>query len=54
MVRPLDSPWSSVIWACRHRLSKTERRHRRRPISFPMISDLLDQLGRCEYFTTLG
>ncbi|KAI5735703.1 hypothetical protein M8J77_021620 [Diaphorina citri] len=67
IIRPSHSPWSSPIWVVPKKLDSSGRRKWRIVIDYrklndktvndryplPNITDLLDKLGRCVYFTTL-
>lgn len=67
IIQPSESPWSSPIWIVpkkqdasgqqKWRLVVDYRKLNEKTISdkypIPVISDVLDKLGRCQYFTTL-
>ena len=67
IIRPSVSPWSSPVWVVPKKLDASGKPKWRVVIDYrkvnelsvddkyplPNISDLLDQLGRCQYFTTL-
>ena len=67
IIRPSHSPWSSPLWVVPKKLDATGKRKWRTVIDYrklnektiddkypiPNITDLLDKLGRCNYFTTL-
>lgn len=67
IIQPSESPWSSPIWIVskkkdasgkqKWRLVVDYRKLNEKTISdrypIPNISDVLDKLGRCQYFTTL-
>lgn len=67
IIRPSNSPWSSPIWIVPKKLDSSGKRKWRIVIDYrklnektihdrfplPNITDLLDRLGRCQYFTTL-
>lgn len=67
IIRPSHSPWSSPLWVVPKKLDASGERKWRIVIDYrklnqktigdryplPNISDLLDKLGRCQYFTTL-
>lgn len=67
IIRPSNSPWSSPIWVVPKKVDASGKRKWRVVIDFrklneksiddkyplPNINDLLDKLGKCQYFTTL-
>jgi RNase H-like domain found in reverse transcriptase/Reverse transcriptase (RNA-dependent DNA polymerase)/Integrase zinc binding domain/Integrase core domain len=67
IIRHSISPWSSPVWVVPKKLDASGKQKWRVVIDYrklneitvddkyplPNISDLLDQLGKCEYFTTL-
>ncbi len=67
IIRPSNSPWSSPIWVVPKKLDATGKQKWRVVVDYrklnektidnkyplPNITDLLDKLGRCQYFTTL-
>lgn len=67
IIRPSISPWSSPVWVVPKKLDASGKQKWRVVIDYrklnelsvgdkyplPNISDLLDQLGKCQYFTTL-
>jgi len=67
IIRHSTSPWSSPVWVVPKKLDASGKQKWRVVIDYrklneltvddkyplPNISDLLDQLGKCEYFTTL-
>ncbi|KAL1448524.1 hypothetical protein WDU94_006581 [Cyamophila willieti] len=67
IIRPSHSPWSSPIWIVPKKMDASGKRKWRIVIDYrklndktiddryplPNITDLLDKLGRCQYFTTL-
>lgn len=67
IIRPSDSPWSSPIWVVPKKLDASGKRKWRICVDYrkindrtiddkypiPHISDILDKLGRCQYFSTL-
>lgn len=67
IIRPSHSPWSSPIWIVPKKADASGRKKWRIVIDFrkvnmktlgdrypiPNINELLDKLGRCQYFTTL-
>lgn len=67
IIRPSYSPWSSPIWIVPKKLDASGKKKWRIVIDYrklndkttddryplPNITDLLDKLGRCQYFTTL-
>lgn len=67
IIRPSDSPWSSPIWIVPKKADASNRKKWRLVIDFrklnektiddrypiPNVSDILDKLGRCQYFSTL-
>lgn len=67
IIRPSISPWSSPVWVVPKKLDASGKQKWRVVIDYrklnelsvddkyplPNISDLLDQLGKCEYFSTL-
>lgn len=67
IIRPSYSPWSSPIWVVPKKMDASGQRKWRIVIDYrklnektiddkyplPNITDLLDRLGRCQYFTTL-
>lgn len=67
IIRPSQSPWSSPIWVVPKKLDSSNVQKWRIVVDFrkvnektiddryplPNISDILDKLGRCQYFTTL-
>lgn len=67
IIRPSISPWSSPVWVVPKKLDASGKPKWRVVIDYrklnelsvgdkyplPNISDLLDQLGKCQYFTTL-
>lgn len=67
IIRPSNSPWSSPIWVIPKKLDASGKQKWRVVIDYrqlnsktiddkyplPNITDLLDKLGRCQYFTTL-
>ena len=67
IIQPSTSPWSSPVWVVPKKLDASGKQKWRVVIDYrklnevtlhfkwplPNITDLLDQLGKCEYFTTL-
>lgn len=67
IIQPSHSPWSSPIWVVPKKLDSVGKRKWRIVIDYrklndktigdryplPNITDLLDKLGRCQYFSTL-
>lgn len=67
IIRPSSSPWSSPVWVVPKKLDASGKQKWRVVVDYrklneltvddkyplPNISDLLDQLGKCQYFTTL-
>lgn len=67
IIQPSVSPWSSPVWVVPKKMDASGKQKWRIVIDYrklnektigdkyplPNISDLLDQLGKCEYFTTL-
>lgn len=67
IIRPSSSPWSSPIWVVPKKLDASGQRKWRIVVDYrkvnektitdryplPNITDILDKLGRCNYFTTL-
>lgn len=67
IIRPSNSPWSSPIWVVPKKLDASGQKKWRLVIDYrklnektvddrypiPNITDILDKLGRCQYFTTL-
>lgn len=67
IIRPSNSPWSSPVWVVPKKLDASGKQKWRVVVDYrklneltvddkyplPNISDLLDQLGKCQYFTTL-
>lgn len=67
IIRPSNSPWSSPVWVVPKKLDASGQRKWRLVIDYrklndktlddrypiPNITDILDKLGRCQYFTTL-
>lgn len=67
IIRPSNSPWSSPIWIVPKKLDASGQRKWRIVVDYrklnektigdryplPNINDLLDKLGKCQYFTTL-
>ncbi|GJQ85498.1 hypothetical protein Trydic_g17524 [Trypoxylus dichotomus] len=67
IIRPSQSPWSSPIWIVPKKLDASGQQKWRIVIDYrkvnektiddryplPNINDILDKLGRCNYFTTL-
>lgn len=67
IIRPSDSAWSSPIWVVPKKADASGKQKWRLVVDFrklndktiddkypiPNISDVLDKLGRCQYFTTL-
>ena len=67
IIRPSSSPWSSPIWVVPKKLDVSGKQKWRIVIDYrklndktiddkyplPNINDLLDKLGRCQYFSTL-
>ena len=67
IIRPSNSPWSSPIWVVPKKRDASGKEKWRVVIDFrrlnektiddkyplPNITDLLDKLGKCQYFTTL-
>lgn len=67
IIRPSDSAWSSPIWVVPKKLDASGKQKWRLVVDFrklndktiddkypiPNITDVLDKLGRCQYFTTL-
>jgi transposase InsO family protein len=67
IIRPSDSAWSSPIWIVPKKIDASGKRKWRLVIDFrklnektiddkypiPNINDVLDKLGRCQYFSTL-
>lgn len=67
IIRPSDSPWSSPIWIVPKKLDASGEKKWRLVIDYrklnektiddrypvPNITDVLDKLGKCQYFTTL-
>lgn len=67
IIQPSISPWSSPVWVVPKKMDASGKQKYRLVIDYrklndvsiddryplPNISDLLDQLGHCQYFTTL-
>lgn len=67
IIQPSESPWSSPIWIVSKKKDATGKQKWRLVVDYrklnkktisdrypiPNISDILDKLGRCQYFTTL-
>lgn len=67
IIRPSDSAWSSPIWVVPKKIDASGKQKWRIVVDFrklnektiddkypiPNISDVLDKLGKCQYFTTL-
>jgi transposase InsO family protein len=67
IIRPSDSAWSSPIWVVPKKVDASGKQKWRLVVDFrklnektiddkypiPNISDVLDKLGKCQYFTTL-
>lgn len=67
IIRHSNSPWSSPVWVVPKKLDASGKQKWRVVVDYrklnevtvgdkyplPNISDLLDQLGKCQYFTTL-
>lgn len=67
IIRPSDSAWSSPIWVVPKKIDASGKQKWRLVVDFrklnektiddkypiPNITDVLDKLGRCQYFTTL-
>nr|CAI5868931.1 unnamed protein product [Callosobruchus analis] len=67
IIRPSQSPWSSPIWIVPKKLDASGKQKWRIVVDYrklnektiddrypiPNITDILDKLGRCNYFTTL-
>lgn len=67
IIRPSNSPWTSPVWIVPKKLDATGQKKWRLVIDYrklnektiddrypiPNITDILDKLGRCMYFTTL-
>lgn len=67
IIRHSNSPWSSPVWVVPKKLDASGRRKWRLVIDYrklndktlddrypiPNITDILDKLGKCQYFTTL-
>lgn len=67
IIRPSNSPWSSPIWVVPKKADASGKQKWRVVVDFrklnektiddkyplPNITDLLDKLGKCQYFTTL-
>ena len=67
IIRPSNSPWSSPIWVVPKKLDASGEKKWRLVIDYrklnaktiddrypiPNITDILDKLGKCNYFTTL-
>lgn len=67
IIRPSDSPWSSPIWIVPKKLDASGKRKWRIVVDYrkvnektvndrypiPNITDILDKLGRCQYFSTI-
>lgn len=67
IIRPSDSAWSSPIWVVPKKVDASGKQKWRLVVDFrklnektindkypiPNISDVLDKLGRCQYFSTL-
>lgn len=67
IIQPSESPWSSPIWIVPKKLDASGKQKWRLVVDYrklnektlsdrypiPNISDILDKLGRCQYFTTL-
>lgn len=67
IIRPSDSAWSSPIWVVPKKVDASGRQKWRLVVDFrklnektiddkypiPNITDVLDKLGKCQYFTTL-
>lgn len=67
IIRPSNSPWSAPIWVVPKKVDASGKQKWRVVIDFrgvnaktlpdryplPNITDLLDKLGKCQYFTTL-
>lgn len=67
IIRPSHSPWSSPVWIVPKKIDASGKRKWRLVVDYrglnnqsiddrypiPNISDILDKLGKCQYFTTL-
>lgn len=67
IIRPSDSPWSSPIWIVPKKLDKSGKQKWRLVVDYrkvnertiddkypiPNITEILDKLGKCNYFTTI-
>ena len=67
IIRPSNSPWSSPIWVVPKKMDASGKQKWRVVVDYrklnektiddkyplPNITDLLDKLGRCQYFSTL-
>lgn len=67
IIRPSNSPWSTPVWIVSKKADASDKRKWRMVIDYrklnektvddkyllPNISDILDKLGKCQYFTTL-
>jgi hypothetical protein len=67
IIRPSNSPWSSPIWVVPKKLDSSGKKKWRLVVDYrklndktiddkypiPNITEVLDKLGRCNYFTTL-
>lgn len=67
IIRPSSSPWSSPVWIVPKKIDASGKQKWRIVIDYrkvnektiddryplPNINDILDKLGRCQYFTTL-
>lgn len=67
IIRPSDSPWSSPIWVVPKKLDASGKQKWRVVIDYrklnektidkkyplPQITDILDKLGKCQYFSTI-
>lgn len=69
IIRPSNSPWSSLIWVVPKKMDASGKQKWRVVVDdyrklnektiddkfpLPNITDLLDKLGKCQYFTTLN
>ena len=67
IIRPSSSPWSSPLWVVPKKMDASGKRKWRLVTDYrllnektigdayplPLINDLLDKLGKCQYFSTL-
>lgn len=63
IIRSREPPWSSPIWIVakkkdtsgkiKSRIVVDNRKGNEKTMPLPNISDVLDKLGKCQYFSTL-